>query len=130
MQFEEKYEDVLQNLEAPIVEAYRETPALLDYNVMRALQAAIDEYKAEQRQRAPKPVGLDARDKVVYEGVRQVCEWRLGRVPAKPEKPSETPPPTSIEEMILCLKRIHASVEFWNKQQGRQGYLNYVSNFM
>lgn len=38
--------------------------------------------------------------------------------------------PISIEEMIACLKRVRKSVETWNKQGGRQGYLNYIENFI
>ena len=32
----------------------------------------------------------------------------------------------SLEEIVQCLKRIRHSVEFWNKKNGRQGYLNFI----
>lgn len=38
--------------------------------------------------------------------------------------------PIPLEEIIKCLKRIQTSVRRWNKQGGRQGYLNFVSEFI
>jgi hypothetical protein len=32
-------------------------------------------------------------------------------------------------EITECLKRILTSVKFWNKKNGRQGYLEYVAKF-
>ncbi len=49
--FEEDYLDVLQNIEAAIVSVYRQHPALLDYEVDKALEALIRAYQAEQQQR-------------------------------------------------------------------------------
>jgi len=44
----------------------------------------------------------------------------------------EAPPveAISVEEIVQCLKRIQTSVRRWNKQGGRQGYLNFVSEFI
>jgi hypothetical protein len=36
----------------------------------------------------------------------------------------------SVPELIACLKRLRKSVRFWNEQGGRQGYLNYVREFL
>jgi hypothetical protein len=33
-------------------------------------------------------------------------------------------------ELVLCLKRIRKSIDFWTKEGGRQGYLNYVSEYV
>ena len=49
MAFEEQYLDVLQNIEFAIVSAYREHNDLRDREVMRALDALIDFYRAEAR---------------------------------------------------------------------------------
>ncbi len=32
--------------------------------------------------------------------------------------------------MIACLKRIRSSIQLWNKEGGRRGYLNFVSQFV
>jgi hypothetical protein len=38
--------------------------------------------------------------------------------------------PISVEEIIKCLKRIQTSIRRWNKQNGRRGYLDFVSEFI
>jgi hypothetical protein len=62
-----------------------------------------------------------------------MCEWRLGRETIdKNEKQFQKKKPESIsvEEIISCLKRIRKSVEMWNKQSGRKGYLQYIDQFL
>ena len=119
--FEEEYQDVLQNIESAIVHVSRRQQNLLDYDVEEALDALISDYRAEQPGRTPKPHRLTERPERVYGAVRQVCEWRLGRLrmlegQAAPE--AKTP-----EEIMACLKCIRRSVQRWNKRSGRQGYL-------
>jgi len=36
----------------------------------------------------------------------------------------------SLDEIIQCLKRILKSVEKWNKHEGIQGYLRFVSQYV
>jgi hypothetical protein len=57
-EFEEEYQDVLQNIEFAIVSVYREDPGLLDYEVDSALNALIVAYQAEQKHRASRPAAL------------------------------------------------------------------------
>jgi hypothetical protein len=69
----------------------------------------------------------------LYLSVKHMCEWRLGRETiAKMEKQFQKRKPESIsvEELIACLKRIRKSVEMWNKQSGRKGYLQYIDQFL
>ena len=40
------------------------------------------------------------------------------------------PEPLQVEEIGQCLKRIHKSVQRWNKLRGRRGYLDFVSPFI
>ena len=58
MDFEEKYMDVLQNIEFGIVSVYREKPELSDNNVISSLEALIDAYKGEQIGRPPRKFNL------------------------------------------------------------------------
>ena len=51
--------DVLQNIEFAIVDVYHERPLLVDYSVMRALDALIGLYRAESRGHTPKAISLD-----------------------------------------------------------------------
>jgi hypothetical protein len=38
--------------------------------------------------------------------------------------------PTSLDEIIQCLKRILKFVEKWNKHEDIQGYLRFVSQYV
>jgi hypothetical protein len=130
--FEEQYLDILQNIEFGIVRVYREHDDLVDFEVEQALSGLIREYKADQRNRAFDPLDLAPLVREVYNSVRHMTEWRLGReVPLKEgDVPFELPEPLSLDEMVACLKRIRKSVRKWNKRGGRQGYLRFIDQFV
>ncbi len=46
---EERYMDVLQNIEFAIVEVHKRTPLLVDFDVENALSALINHYQAQMR---------------------------------------------------------------------------------
>ena len=79
MNFEEEYQDVLQNIEFGIISVYRQDSSLLDYDVMDALEALIRHYAAEQSGRNPPAPRLTERAQRVFEAARSMCEFRLGR---------------------------------------------------
>lgn len=131
--FEEEYEDVLQNIEFAIISVYRENPALLDYEVEKALNALILAYQSEQRGRAPSPVAFTPLGQQVYAAARAMCEWRLGRAALESallEPMPALPAPLSMDELLACLKRVRKSVQVWNKREGQQGYLRFVAGFV
>ncbi|MBI2844200.1 MAG: hypothetical protein HYX78_12435 [Armatimonadetes bacterium] len=134
MRVEEEYMDVLQNIEFAIVGTYRKRRDLSDYDVMRALEALIDAYSGEKIGRPPRSFGLSDLERELADQMRQMCEWRLGRTELQIAEPSKLPPPgpkpVTVDEIIICLKRILNSAKRWNKEQGRQGYLDYVSQFI
>lgn len=125
----EQYADVLQNIEAAIVSVHRRNPSLLDYDVEGALEALIADYSAEQRGRMAAQRELADGRGDVYQAVRAVCEWRLGR-----ETMAGAPPGgagrTTVEEIVACLKRLQKSVRRWNKEGGRQGYLRFIGRYI
>lgn len=133
MAIEEEYQDVLQNIEFAIVSVYRRRRDLLDYDVEEALDALIYDYKAQQQQRSPKPHRFTERPEQVYEAVKQICEWRLGRVQVSEPLSAGAgalPEPLSLAEIVACLKRIQKSVQRWNKRGGRQGYLQFIEQYI
>ena len=136
MAFDEKYLDVLQNIEFAIVQIYRQYPELHDYEVMNALEAAIDFYAAQRISRNPRDFNLSDRATLVAENVKKLCDWRLGRKTIDPtnlegsEKDQIEMKSKNIDEIITCLKTVLGSVKKWNKQGGRQGYLSFVSQFI
>ncbi len=135
--FEDKYLDVMQNIEAPIVDLYRANPTMLDWDVEQALDALIRAYQAEERPRFTPAVRLSPLGKQLHDGVRAMCEWRLGRGPlpypqmqdGKGRETSAQPEPKTLVEIIACLQRIRRSVSLWTREGGRQGYLTYVNRF-
>ena len=132
MKVEEEYQDVLQNIEFGIVSTYREHPDLVDHDVVRTLDAVMDSYKAENIGRAPREVSLSVTERKLFDAVRSMCEWRLGRRnlagPEAEDEPAATP--KTVDEILLCLKRIHKSVESWNRHGGQRGYLNFIVQYV
>jgi hypothetical protein len=94
---------------------------------MRSLEAIINHYSAEKTGKRPRNYSLDEIEKEIFRQVQSVCEWRLGR-PSSFGMPGITP--ISLDEIIQCLKRILKSVEKWNKHEGIQGYLRFVSQYV
>lgn len=183
MNFEEQYEDVLQNIEFGIVRVYREHPEMIDWQALDAIQALIRLYQAQAQSRPEPKVALQPLAQEVFDSALIMCEWRLGRGRPEPsgsapiytqtdaghgtyagtrsplpdwaraaidwfshrdepktlaheetvenESPSFVgPKPITLDEIVACLKRIRKSIQFWTKEGGRQGYLNYVNGFI
>ncbi len=133
MRVEDQYIDVLQNIEFGIVMTYKDHPEMSDYDVIRMLEALIDKYAAEKIGRQARRILLSQVERTLFENVHRMCEWRLGRgtLTDVPEKAKEmAPEPKSIDEIVLCLRRILKSVKRWNKDGGRQGYLKFVMHYV
>lgn len=126
--FEDRYMDVLQNIESAIVTIYRADPALVDYEVDGGLESLISSYTAEMQGRPPRGAPADANRRRVFEAVRQVCEWRLGR--AELAGFGAVGQLNTVDEIVACLKRVRKSAQRWTKRAGRQGYLSFVSQYV
>lgn len=126
---EEEYLDVLQNIEYAIISVYREYPDLLDCDVDKALNALWMEYRAEGQGKSKTPPPFSANQQKVYDRVKTMCEWRLGRTAFETEDGKAIKPePLTLEAIQACLKRIRKSVDLWTKQGGRQGYLYFIDH--
>ncbi len=131
--FEEKYLDVLQNIESGIVRIYRQRPELTDWDTMDAVEALIRHYTAEARNRPPPTIHLSELTQLVFDSVKAMCEWRLGRehLLDQDDRPLDLDlEPKTVDEIIACLKRIRRSIQFWQKKGGQQGYLTFISEFV
>jgi hypothetical protein len=114
--------DVLQNIEFEIVEAYRANEAITDFDVTDALDALTRHYSAEAAGRQPSAISLDPRAQAVYQNVREICEWRLGR----PEGGESI----GLPAMISALRTILKSIRRWSGRGGKRGYLDFVKNYL
>lgn len=136
LKFEEKYQDVLQNMEFAITTIYREHPELTDFYVMQALDSLIRLYDAEAKGRSAPKSRLEPLEQDIYDSVKAMCEWRMGRedIVDKDDNSvslfSSEDEAKTLDEILACLKRIRKSVTLWNKAHGRRGYLNFVKQFV
>jgi len=130
MALEDTHLDVLQNIEFAIVSVYRKQHDLRDLDVMRALDALIDVYRAEARGRIPKDISLPEPEGTVFQRAKEMCEFRLGRQVAATRIQVPFEGETTVNDIVACLRKIRRSVERWNKRGGQQGYLQFVSEFV
>jgi len=133
MRVEEKYADILQNIESAIVTVYDLNSSIVNRDVIAALEALIAGYTRERPDRVVSTIGPPGRARIVYEQCRRICEWRLGRQPLNEGESSENDPrpgELSVSELLVCLKRLRKSVRLWHAQGGPQGYLRYVRKFI
>ena len=131
--FEEKYQDVLHNIETALVQVYREQDEMTDWEALTAVNGLIRTYTAEQRGRKAPNLRMDILTQAAYDNVQFMCEWRLGRAHLEGEAGQAFDmgmEPKTVSEIVACLKRIRKSIELWQKEGGRRGYFNFVSQFI
>lgn len=130
--FEEKYLDVLQNIEFGIVSVYRLHPEMVDWDALKAIETLIREYHAEITNHPVPALVLKPFALEVHDSVKAMCGWRLGRnQPLGDKKSTELSlEPKTTDEILLCLKRIRKSIQHWNRRGGRQGYLDFISEYV
>lgn len=130
--FEDRYMDVLQNIESAIVGTYRQHPELSDRNAKDVLDVLIRSYQIEARGHSLPAPRFSSPTKELYENVRSMCNWRLGKESLTDEggQPLELEiSPQTTAEIIACLKRIRLSLKT-HKSGSRRGYLDFVSQFV
>jgi hypothetical protein len=130
MALEDVHLDVLQNIEFAIVSVYRKQHDLRDIEVMRALDALIDVYRAEARGHTPKDMSLTGAEDMVFQRTKEMCEYRLGRQGAVTRTQMPFEGDKTAHDILACLRKIRRSVERWHKRGGQQGYLQFVSEFV
>jgi hypothetical protein len=132
--FEEKYLDVLQNLELNIVGVARQHAEMSDWDALNAVEALIKTYRAEAAGREASPSKLSPLAEETYEILESMCRWLSGRgsfVNDDDGEPIKVPiEPITAEEILACLKRIRRSIPKWTKRGGRRGYLTFIDQFL
>ena len=125
-EFEDQYLDVLQNIEWALLSSVKDHPELSDHDMLRIIEQVLTYYKSQQRGNL-----IIAQSKLpnicqdIFERVLSICDWRLGKFPSPNKEIASNP--ITIEELLLCLKRIEKSIKFWTKQGGRKGYINFAT---
>jgi hypothetical protein len=130
MPFEDEHLDLLQNIEFAIVSVYRGNTGLSDYDVMRALDALIGFYRDESRGHTQKTPTLEEKELEVFDSVRAMCEFRMGREEQPDMGELTSGMEKSLDDVLSCLRKIRKSVDKWNGRGGPQGYLSFVSEYV
>lgn len=120
--------DIMQNIEFAIISIYRRDRNLTDYNVDMALEALLKNYRGKKAFPPQSPLTLE-----VYDAAQSMCNCRLGEADLEDESglPADLSlEPVSADVIVACLQRLRKSVRTWSKQGGRQGYLNYIDQFL
>jgi hypothetical protein len=130
--FEDRYLDILQNIESALIRPYLEDEEMTDFETLNAVNALIRSYTAEMRRRSQPDLKLNPLEQKSYGLARSMCELRLGRTELERDgEPIELEMRTvTVSEMVDCLKRIRRSVQIWQKEGGRRGYYEFISGFM
>lgn len=129
MSIEFEHFDVLQNLESAVFRFYQANPALTDYQVDKVFETLVQAYRGEAiGKEIPPPRGELAAP--LYERLRAVCEWRLGRADLQKGMLLAPEDAIPVDVLVECLKRLRKSLDLWTKEGGSQGYLMYISQFM
>ena len=119
MKVQEKFENELKALESSIVGVFRAEPNLLDSQVARAVESMVNILKSRVKGKPAQKLNLDGLDLRVFSALDAAINEILSLN-------SEL----SNNELLECLKVIGKSISKWTKQFGRQGYLNFVNQFV
>ena len=122
--------DLYQNIEFAIVSVWRGDPSLIDIDVSDAVDALARHYHAEEAGRQPPRLRIAPRASRVFDEVRAMCEWRMGRAPFPGDPLNETPLPLPASDIVAALREIGKSITRWSKLGGRKGYLEFVSQYI
>jgi len=127
MNVEEKFMDVLQNLEAEVLRVWRKNPSMTDYAVTRAYEEAVAYYAAVAQAQSPKPTQLTGLDLQLFQAAQGAADRRLAGLTLDDGTKVE---PIRSSDLVDCFKRLRKSVERWTRTGGRQGYLNFIAQFV
>ena len=122
--FENNYLDQLRIIETAIMNTYYENNELVDFNVKKVLEGLERTYTAEIKGRKPPRLRLKPLEETLFKRVKAACDYLLGRTEKKPGRYA-----INLGEANACLKRIQISVSLY-REGGRQGYLNFLTNFL
>lgn len=125
-EFEDKYLDVLQNIEWGLLQLVPDRPELCDHDMLRIIEQAVSYYKILERGHQVTSQGaLDGIHKRIFENILSLCDWRVGRT--VPPNEMLACSPITLKELVLCLKRIEKSIKFWTRIGGRKGYITFAA---
>lgn len=123
--------DVLYPIELAVLREWAREPSLIDLEVADVFDSLARRYAMEERGQSTKAVGLSPKAERLYAAVLEISEAQAGRRPPPPE-PLRVPFRTDVTpgELAASFKRLSRSVATWSARGGRQGYLEYIDEFV
>lgn len=125
MSFEEDYFDVLKSIELAVVTTFAQLPNAKDRHVDDALNGLVRYYNAAIKGKKTPTLKLDAESKQFYEAImtNMAAHMSVGLMGSERTY--------TVEEVVLCLKRIERSVGQMLKVGGLGGtkYLEFVRDY-
>jgi hypothetical protein len=126
------FEHILLSIEVRVADIYREEEGrLADHNVRKVYDGLIRIYEKEKQGKKPPRLKFTELEQPLFDSIHTTCEINLGRHESLAELGDDIEIETiELEDMITCLKRLRSSLDFWNKDYGRYGYLDYITKFI
>lgn len=123
--------DILYPIELAVLAAWDREPSLLDLEVADVYDALARRYVLEDRGQTYTLPRLGEQGKRLHDAVLEISEALLGRH-APPERKTRVPFRTDAKpsDLATCFKRLSKSVATWSERGGRQGYLEYIAEFV
>jgi hypothetical protein len=127
MSFEEEYFDVLRSIEEGIVRAYAAMPEAKDRHAEKAIGSLIRYYNAALKERKPPTIKLNMQEKTFYDTIQAAVTAHMSG-----DGLMESYRLVTLEEAVLCLKRIQKSLDQMMKLHGQSGtkYLEFVKGYI
>lgn len=123
--------DVLYHIEVMVLQSWTRDPSLIDLEVADVFDALARRYVLEERGQSTKPLRLSAKAERLYEALLEISEALAGRR-SPPKETTHLLFRTDVQpsELATAFKRLSRSVATWSERGGRQGYLEYISEFL
>ena len=109
--FEIDNQERLATMEFAIAGCFGRHPDLTDHDVEEAINAVLPQFEPRNRDTSGRVARLNSLAREVYEKLLKACGVL--------EAPNE--------QISACLKRIRKSVQFWRRDGGLRGYLNFIN---
>ncbi len=112
-----KHLDILHDIEACIAAVYEEHPELNDTHALQALRALLSHYSNPSNSHP----SLSPLATSIFAEVEQILTWRINETAL---------PRASLPAILDSLECVLDSAQFWHRQGGHRGYLDYMSQFL
>lgn len=127
---------LLHSIETVVVQLYEEFPSLIDKDIEMVYEKLGDYYKAVKLNKKPvEPTSNKERTFALIEEILNILDLReeagVDSAILEDEYTCQDYNIGCLEDIYMkAFKTLTKSARFWRKKNGKQGYLNYVAEFV